>query len=100
VVDAAIVWQIIQKDLPNLKSKLSLIRTLQIVRSIPRFRNYGNVEVWPDRIRDRHIVSGLAPGHAHNRSAVSKEQSTCSARNQSAGDDLIRHGHQNVYRSV
>ena len=26
-IDVEIVWEIIQKDLPNLKSKLSLIRT-------------------------------------------------------------------------
>jgi DNA-binding transcriptional ArsR family regulator len=25
--------------------------------SFPRFRNSGNVEVWPDRIRERQIVS-------------------------------------------
>ena len=25
--------------------------------SLPRFRNSGNVEVWSDRIRDRHVAS-------------------------------------------
>ena len=46
-----------QKDLPHLKSKLSLIRTGAVQLLIPRFRNSGNVEVWPDRIRERQIVS-------------------------------------------
>ena len=53
---------------------------VQAVQPLGSVQIVCSVEVWPDRIRDRHVVLVQAANQVHHRQDSPNERSACSAR--------------------